>query len=88
MVARDSISGRVVEQSGVSDTAGAVVLTGQTGDSKHPRASVPVNAIRTLEWRQANAGKTVLLVSGVVVGVVIVLFAATAAACANDDYIC
>ena len=37
-------------------------------DSLHPRASVSVNAIRTLEWRQASTGKTVLLVSGLVVG--------------------
>ncbi len=84
MVARDSISGRVVAQSGLSDTAGAVFAAGQTGDSLHPRVSMPLNAIHTLEWRQASTGKTVLLVSGLVVGgSVALLGAATIAMCAS-----
>ena len=87
-VALDSISGRVVEQSGVSDTTGAVVAAGQSGDSLHPRVSVPVHAIRTLEWRQASTGKTVLLVSGLVVGIPVVALGIAAMACAADDYNC
>jgi hypothetical protein len=85
MVARDSISGRVVEQSGGSDTTAAVVVAGQTGDSPHPRVSVPLNAIHTLEWRQASTGKTVLLTSGLVVGGIVVLAGAAAAVCASDE---
>ncbi len=85
IVARDSISGWVVEQSGVSDTTGAVVVAVQTGDSLHPHVSVPLNAIHTLEWRQGSTGKTVLLTSGLVVGGVVVLAGAAALACAADE---
>jgi len=83
MVARDSISGRVVDKSGVSDTTGAVVVAGQTGESRHLRASVPLTAIRTLEWRQASAGKTVLLITGVLAGSFVVMIGALAIACAG-----
>ena len=83
MVARDSISGRVVDRSAVSDTT--VVVAGQTGDSLHPRVSMPLNAIHTLEWRQASAGKTVLLVTGVLAGSFVVMIGALAIACAGGD---